>query len=115
MEELRTLIFVIGALLITMYIIHGFWEGRQNRAPLVRDSRTENNAQSLEPITEELGEREGAVKIMGRQPENINNAETAAVQSQPSSVYVGSDAAGNNASDSIKSGFVLKIKSIIRI
>lgn len=43
---------VLGGLAIIAFIIKGFWSGRQNRVPLVRDEKSERNAKVLEPTVE---------------------------------------------------------------
>ena len=64
MDKLSLLILVFGFLLIVGFIVNGFYRGRQNRAALVRDPRTENLAQELSPTTNEVSEKIGAVDIV---------------------------------------------------
>lgn len=61
--QVSFLVIVIGFIAILGFIIHGFWCGRQERSPLIRDEQAERNANSMHPTTD-LGTSEGKVTII---------------------------------------------------
>ncbi len=62
--SLASAIILVGTLAIFAYIANGLLEGRKNRKPLVRDSRTEETAKSLSNTTTDECIHDGAVKII---------------------------------------------------
>jgi FtsZ-interacting cell division protein ZipA len=48
---LQLLVCVIGFIAIVGFVFHGFWCGRQERSPLIRDEQIEDNANSMHPTT----------------------------------------------------------------
>lgn len=57
-------LILIGGFAIFAFIIYGFWEGRQNREPLIRDEKVEENAAALTPTAEIGKDVVGRVSIV---------------------------------------------------
>ncbi len=57
-------VILVGGIAILLFIIHGFWYGRQNREPLVRDEHVEENAKELKPTSNDKSDIIGNVSIV---------------------------------------------------
>ncbi len=50
--DISIAVLILGTIFVVAFLIHGFWSGRQEREPLIRDAQAEANASALDPIVE---------------------------------------------------------------